>query len=414
MSEPVASLKPLTHNFTLLVASLAANALLIIVPIVVARGLGPDEYGAYAALSSFFTIAAVGSTTLQFMASQIATESTAAFQSGQAGHLLVAFSSVVAPSIFFGLILIGAASGILKAFLRLESAGPVFVMAIALASHAFLSLARGILQGIRWFFVLGSTLVLEAFLRLAFVAIFVYNGWGISGAFLAYILAMLPTCAVVLYHLRGTYTPFSGGSVMPEGLRQRLLVMLAMQVALTILANSDIPAARYFFPGPEAGHYAATAFIGRGIIFAGAPIVWVMFSLVSYQYFQGQRYNRILQASAGTIFSLAFIPLMLSLIAPDWLLYVLFGTLYRGLGTLMAVYVLNGVLVLLVTLLSMFRLGLLKNDALIPLGVGILILWSALFVFHRSPRELAISLFATLALVFIYLLIQNWKHICLR
>jgi O-antigen/teichoic acid export membrane protein len=303
----------------------------------------------------------------------------------------------------------GVSSRWLQAFLHLQSLVPVVVMAVALGCQAFLAIARGILQGVRSFSVLGSTLILEAVIRLVVVYIFVSRGWGVTSAFLAFIIATLPPYGVIMYCLRETFAPPSGGTVILEGLRGSSFQMLAVQVALAILMNSDIPVARYFFSGAEAGHYAAMAFLGRAVIFSGVPLVWIMFSSVSYQYFREQVYYRILWASVVTILCLASVPLMFSALAPDTLLSLLFGHHYESLGGLMAVYVFNGTVFLLVNLLSMFRIGVSKNDVLIPLGVATGLLWLGLSLFHRNPHEVVFSLSIALAIVLVHLVLQNWK-----
>ncbi|MDP8959738.1 MAG: glycosyltransferase, partial [Actinomycetota bacterium] len=280
------------------------------------------------------------------------------------------------------------------AYLRLESATPVMLVALLVVPSFISPVARGALQGATRFRALGWSLLAYVALRLALGAGLVLAGVGLSGAVLGILLAEVAGVVAVLLPLRRTIAaarPEPAGHVglLREGVGGSMALL-----AFWILATVDVVLARHYLPPQEAGRYAAAALVGKAVLFAATGV-----AMVAYPRFAEERGDarRILRFSAALVVATGAGASATVALFPDLLPLVL-GEAYRSLGAPAPLLALAMGAFGVASLLTHHRLASGRAGAA-PLWLAIPVEIGALALFHDSPAMVAAVVLATACLV---------------
>ena len=253
--------------------------------VVMAFLLGPEAYGALAALLALVLVGSVPGLALQaVVARRVALAGSGRAPSGaawpgvgwlvgRAGLALALVTLAIGP----GLVL----------FLHLDSAVPVLWLVLALAPTPLLFAVQGLLQGRERFGALAAVLLAGAGVKLVIGLALVAAGLGVSGA-MAGVAA-----GGVLAALVGLRLAVRGGRVAdPGGVDSRVAGFEAVPVAgwwrevggattgllgLFLLANVDVLLARHYLDRAAAGRYALGAVVAKIAFWAPQFVVTVIF-----------------------------------------------------------------------------------------------------------------------------------------
>ncbi len=161
----------------------------------------------------------------------------------------------------------------LASYLNLPREHLIELLALGTAFYIPLGVRRGYIQGIHAFRALAVNFMIEGVVRVAGVFVLIWIGWGVEGAVLASVLAVVlayftafPTPGIAKFRLRSIANSFS------EGLQAT--VYFAGQ---TIINNFDIVLVKHFFSADDAGLYAAAALVGRLVNMCAWSVVNTMF-----------------------------------------------------------------------------------------------------------------------------------------
>jgi len=163
--------------------------------------------------------------------------------------------------------------GPITSYLNLPHEHLIELLALGTAFYIPLGVRRGYIQGIHAFRALAVNFMVEGVVRVAGVFVLIGIGWGVEGAVLASVLAVvlayftaIPTPGLTKFRLRPIANSFS------EGLQA--IVYFAGQ---TIINNFDIVLVKHFFSADLAGLYAAAALVGRLVNMCAWSVVNTMF-----------------------------------------------------------------------------------------------------------------------------------------
>ena len=158
-------------------------------------------------------------------------------------------------------------------YLNLPHEHLIELLALGTAFYIPLGVRRGYIQGIHAFRALAVNFMVEGVVRVAGVFLLIWIGWGVEGAVLASVLAVvlayftaLPAPGITKFRLRPLANSFR------EGLQA--IVYFAGQ---TIINNFDIVLVKHFFSADDAGLYAAAALVGRLVNMCAWSVVNTMF-----------------------------------------------------------------------------------------------------------------------------------------
>jgi O-antigen/teichoic acid export membrane protein len=302
-----------------------ANAGNYVFNLVMAFLLGPEAYGALAALLALVLVGSVPGLALQAVVARRTAMAGPGDGSAWPGMLRLGVRAGL------GLALLAALAGPgLALFLHLDSAVPVLWLALALVPTPLLFAVQGLLQGRERFGALAVVMVAGAAVKLAAGLALVVAGLGVGGA-LAGVAA-----GGALAALAGPPTWREVG-VATTGL-----------LGLFLLANLDVLLARHYLGQAASGHYSLGAVVAKIAFWAPQFVVTLVFTrLVG-----AADPRRLLAGSAGVITGFGVL-LAGGLAAADrlGLAVPVLGQGYAGLGPLLPLFAALGTALALVQLL---------------------------------------------------------------
>lgn len=213
-------------------------------------------------------------------------------------------------------------------FLHFSSWMNILILDIALFFGLINVLNRSALQGLSQFLPLVVAQFIEAYGKLLFGVVAVLIGFGVPGAFGAFVLVIFISYAYMSRLLRkkiGVHKP------LPLPLRSmgRYAIPSAlMTVSVTALYNTDVILVRHFLTAYEAGLYAALSVLGKIIFFGTAPVTTTMFPLVSEAHARGEKYQRIFLLSLMFLIAIAGSVTLLFSFEPKLAMKLLIGSQY--------------------------------------------------------------------------------------
>ncbi|MGH8874257.1 MAG: hypothetical protein ACRDVM_03260, partial [Acidimicrobiia bacterium] len=389
---PGSPVSGLGRDATVLLLVLAAgNASSYVFHLLMARMLGPPQYGALSALLGILVVLGVPAGAIQ----AVVARRVALLCGDRAGlGLGVLLRSMLRLAVVGAVAttgLVAATAPWSAQFLRLD--GPTSTLLLApLAGLSLLGpVGRGVLQGQMRFGLLGGVLAGGMLLRLAVAPLLVAAGLGLSGAVLGVLVA--EGVAVVLAFLplgEAFRTPPAGSATQVAGmLREAARASLSL-LAFWLLVTMDVIFARHYLSPGDAGRYAAAALVGRAVLFLPAGL-----EVVVYPRFA--RFGR--QARTALGLSLAVVVALgagasLGIAVFPWALTVALGPAYQG---AVAVAPLLGLAMTGFGAVSMFLYYRMAQGRA-PLGrlwSAIVLEVAALTVFHASPVALAFVVLTT-------------------
>ena len=329
----------------------AANAGNYAFNLVMAFLLGPEAYGALAALLALVLVGSVPGLALQAVVARRTALASAGSDRPETGRLAAAGSAwpgtvrlVGRSGLGLTLLTLVAGPGLVL-FLHLESAVPVLWLALALAPTPLLFAVQGLLQGRERFGALAAVMVAGAGVKLAAGLALVAAGLGVAGA-LAGVAA-----GGVLAALAGLRLARPGaGPTAPPGPRLWREVGTAATGlgGLFLLANLDVVLARHYLDQAASGRYALGAVVVKIAFWAPQFVVTLVFTrLVA-----AADPRRLLAASALVIAAFGGL-LAAGLAAAEalGLAVPVLGQGYAGLGPLLPLFAALGTTLALVQLL---------------------------------------------------------------
>jgi O-antigen/teichoic acid export membrane protein len=362
--------RSLSRDALVLAAGMAvANAGNYAFNLVMAFLLGPEAYGALAALLALVLVGSVPGLALQAVVARRTTLAGGAawpgagWLVGRAGVGLIVLTVLLGP----GLVL----------FLHLDSAVPVLWLALALAPTPLLFAVQGLLQGRERFGALAAVMVAGAAVKLAAGLALVAAGLGVSGA-MAGVAAggVLAALAGLRLAAPGTRQRRAGFRHVPAaGWWREVGTATAGLLGLFLLANVDVLLARHYLDRAAAGRYALGAVVAKIAFWAPQFVVTVIFPrLVG-----AADPRRLVAGSAAVIAGFGVLLAALAAIADRVGLAVpVLGVDYAGLGPLLPLFAALGTALALVQLLLLE--GIAAHD-------------------RRMGRAVAVALVAEVALV---------------
>lgn len=302
--------------------------------IALGRLLGPELYGAFAALLGLFYLLWVFSQSVQLRLARLGALTPhipqETLKSIAGGGLGIALG-------------IAALSGPLAGWLRLET--PLWVVFLALVWLLGLPLpaAKGLLQGRQRFGELALLNVLEPLVKLPLGVLLVLGGAGLYGAWGAWGLAALLVLPLAVLALRrgaegSSPTPTGLPSVdVPDASEGGLLLPLLAAGVLAVPTNVDVLVAKHAFPAATAGLYAAAAVLGKGFLFVALSVGAVLLPKAAASESEAER-RRHLSSALSLGLGIGALGALLCALLPQLLLSLLLGSAYREAAPLLRLY----------------------------------------------------------------------------
>ena len=296
------------------------------------RMLGPEVYGEMSALMSVLMIVAVGGGAVLTVTMRYTSELYAKKKVKALKKLYFVFTKYV--FIFSAaLFLIGIAlSGVIAQFFHITSVVPVIVILSAIVVSFVMLVNRGILQGTQKFVPLVSIGIVESVVKLIVGVVLVKVGFGLNGAVSAMVLSIAVVYLVSMFFILPIFKEKASKDEKFRFDKKEIIgysiPTLLVAVVLATLINLDIILIKHYFSPEDAGLYAAISTIGKIIFYLLAPIVSVMFPMISEQKAKGNKHYKIFLLSFFLTVTGGLIIMAIYTLAPGMVIRVLYGEDY--------------------------------------------------------------------------------------
>lgn len=264
----------LKGGFILVVSFGIYNILNFVFHFSMARLLDVAEYGILATLLSIVYLLGIFSESIQTIVSKQASNS----KKNVSAILRNAMGRVSRPSLaLFGFYLILSIP--LSIFLKI----PYLLMGLngmIIFASFYSPINRGLLQGKKRFFALGSNMIIESVAKLVFSLILVFIGLDVYGPVLGGLLGAGGAYALSFINLQpliGEGKQSVNEDVVYEKGKESFLTIFALMAFFSL----DVVIARLVFDPDAVGAYAISSTIAKTIFFAAMPIAKAMFSFTA-------------------------------------------------------------------------------------------------------------------------------------
>lgn len=329
------------------ISSFGVGALNYVFNIVVARILDKDQFGAFSSLFSILTIllilgGGISLVIIKFSATLYAKKDTPALA------YFIRLSFYYLSLISLGLIvLFGISSPLIYKMLKLESFGPLIILALALGLALVGSVGGSVLRGIQHFGQSSISSLLGAITKIIALIVFTLPFWPMStvtGAMLSVPASAVIMISVDLFFLRKILAQHNPNKPkLPDfnwkDIIQYTIPSTVAVLGITLLNSIDVILARNYLSPEASGDYAAIATLGKIIFFATSAIPMAMFPIVSARHAVNEPHKKMLIASLGSVGLMSFIAFLFYQFAPE-LIIKLIGEKFLSISPLLGKFAL--------------------------------------------------------------------------
>lgn len=281
--------------------------------------------------------------------------------------------------------------GAISSFLNLPNHLLIVLLAVGTAFYVPLGSRRGGMQGTYAFNRLAGNFVVEGLVRLGGALLLVEIGWGVNGAVLASIAAV-----VVAYVFAFQRTELKAAApvhvdVSPrEGMQA--MVFFAGQV---VINNFDIILVKHFFPANIAGLYAAIALVGRLVNMTTWSVINTMFPISAGATKHGRERRGVLLTSLILVVVILICIVAGLALVPHFFWRMVFGSHFAvssalsiSIPSLLVLYaVSSGVYALSAVIIAYEMSRKIANTAWVQLAFsGVLV--AGMYLFHSSLHQI--------------------------
>jgi O-antigen/teichoic acid export membrane protein len=321
----------LNGSVIMLVSMMLVNLFNFAYNMVMARMLGPGEFGHINAAVTILLLSSCVSLAFQLVCAKFVARNKTAGGKAAVIHALLG-KAWIASLALAAVLFLGQKP--IAHYLNLPSPWMMGILALGIAAYAPLGVKRGAMQGACAFPLLGGNFVIEALVRFAVGVILVMAGYSVLGA-----VGAISAAVITAYFL----------PPIPAQLRVRAeiaeppsfaeaLQAIVFFVGQVIINNVDILLVKHFFPSDPAGIYAAIAQIGRLLYFAAwFGVVNAMFPVAAAAKEENRKAHGI-GLPLLLVFGLSLAFIVIAALFPHLIMSVVFGSRFVETGWLLALY----------------------------------------------------------------------------
>lgn len=363
-----------------------------------ARLLGPATYGSLAAAVGLLYLVNPLLITIQTVASR---ETTAYISSGRLSELRGAMWFYGRRLFIVGVVMslaLMAASPWISGFLRIDTVGPIIVLAAALPIWCVALLQRGVLQGSQRFGRLAISTAVESLAKIATAIALLSLFWrGATGGMLAVVAGAASAVAVGGLMLR--YLPYGDVRHIPRVHPARYsLVTLAILALLAVLLSTDTLAAKHYMSSSTAGLYAGVSICGKIVYFITSVLSIYLFPLFSAHHDRGEDARKRLGAALAVVLGGTLVIAGVFSLEPQLVVIPLLGGKFGAADQYVALAGVAFGLYGCVYLSAMYLLAQRQSGVIAVLGAATVALILGLYASHSTIPQLLHVLIATFGL----------------
>ena len=298
------------------------------------RYLGPTQYGEMTALMSFLMIISVAGNAILTITMRYSSQLYAENKFRALKRLLSFFTKYIYILSFAVILICLVLIKPIANYFSIENLIPILIAFSSLIFGLVVLANKGFLQGTQRFSAVSFIGAIEMALRLTLGIILVKVGFQVSGALAAVVLATAISYFITFWPINSlfkkakidkTETDFRFDKKEIVGYSWPTLIT---SVLLIVAMNIDIILVKHYFPAFDAGVYAAISTIAKIILYITAPVISVMFPMISEKTTKGGKHYLIFLLSLLMVAVGSFLILGVYIIAPAKIISILYGSSY--------------------------------------------------------------------------------------
>jgi O-antigen/teichoic acid export membrane protein len=282
---------------------------------------------------------------------------------------------------------------IIAEVMSLEVVTPAVALSAVIFFGFVVPFALGVLQGLNRLVLFGLLVATMSLSRIVFGVgwVLVANESGAGGAIAGQALGMAGALALAAWMLRDMGLRRGSGAA-KSGLRRRpgrqaMTASLAF-VAFAVISSLDLLLAKVYLEPREVGVYAAVSAIGKVVTFLPATIAVAMVPNAARANLDG-RSHVVLRHSGLLVFATAMIAAVPLLLAPDFVVGMMFGPGYEEAADAVLPIVIAGAALAMINLLVVYVVAIRDQRWGVLLLIALVIQVVGIASFHDSVREIA-------------------------
>lgn len=366
-------------SLIMLVGSSVVSAMNFAYNVIIARFLGPADFGHTTAIGTLLMLASAITLSFQLVCAKFVARNDDLAGKAKVYRNLRRRAWMVGIALGTALVLLSAP---LSNYLRLPNAWLVILLAAGIAFYVPLGVKRGGLQGTYAFARLASNFILEVAVKLVATLVLIEAGMGVNGAVAALAISVI---ASYFYPVRdGLLEPEPAGSI-PASFGEGIQAIVFF-IGQVLINNIDIVLVKHLFHPEDAGLYAAASLVGRVVYLASWSVISAMFPVSAGQKTRA-RNSSLLVVPLLLVLSINVVFILAMQFVPELVLRTVFGTSFASVAPLLALYAAaTGAYSLSVVLIAFEMSQRIANTGWLQLVFAGLVI-AGISMFHSTLRE---------------------------
>ncbi len=389
LAKPAALVAPpksavLTGSVVMLLGSVVVSAVNFGYNVIMARYLGPADFGQVSAIATMLMIGSALAISFQLVCAKFVARNNTSWAKS------VVYKSLLKRAWIGGLIFAAALYFLrmpLAHLLKLPTGTLVILLAVAVAFSLPMGVKRGGLQGLCSFRKLSGNFILEASVKFLVAVGIIYMGFGVIGAVAAIAASVAAAYLFMPVRFHGDSTS-EDRSCIPASFHEGMQAIV-FSVGQVIINNVDILLVKAFFDPKQAGLYAAVALVGRLLYFASWQIVSAMFPISAGEK-PGEKARSVLTTPMLMVSLMTTVFVVVLWVAPKFVIGIVFGHEFFQAASLFGLYAAaTGLYALSVVLMTYEMSRRIANTGWLQLVFsGLMIL--GIGMFHHTLRQVIV------------------------
>lgn len=401
-------------SFVLFGGGLFANFFNFLFNLLMIRFLPVAEYGILAIFISLILIFSYASDSLSPTIVHFAGAHFIKREYSAVRSLFIQFNKIIliiGALICFGIVI---ASPIIANFLRIHDVKLVVLLGIIVFLCFIVVVNKSLLQAQLQFKFMSFAGITSSLIKLLVGVGLVAIGWNVAGALFAFVVSYLFFNIITFFPLRHLMFHYKSRDKQPTiSFKNLFKYGVPSSITIILLAcyiTTDVVLVKHFYDPNQAGLYAGLSLLGKIIFFFTAPIVTVMFPLITHKHAKGENYKSIFWLSLFIVLFLSFAITVFYFLFPEFTIrFFLKKDEYLKLIPYVGLFGIFGTAYALLIVLANFYLAIKKIYVFIPILAGAILQAILITMFHDNFLQVILISLTIALLLFIVLLGYYWK-----
>jgi O-antigen/teichoic acid export membrane protein len=397
----------ISGSFIIFAGGMVGNVFNFLFNLLMSRNLPVAEYGTLISLISLITLLTIPAGSITPTVVAVAGEFFAKNKNELVKSL---FLKLFKPMFLVGVLFIicfAVFSGQLTIFLNINGSYLLLISSFIIFLSYIGVLNTAFLQAKLSFVAISVSSALSSTIKLVLGFLLVIIGYGLNGALIAYLLSFFTPIVVGFVVMRRilTFKTIKPVSIPTKGLISFGIPSAIVIFCLNSFISTDIILVKHLFDPQKAGLYAGISLIGRVIFYITAPIITVMFPIITNRFNRNEAHKNILFTSVALVGVASFAIALFYFLFPQFtILFFLKRTEYlAGVGYL-GIFGVFIALYSLVSLLSYYFLSIKKTKISGLLVTGAIAQALFIYLFHANFSQVIYVCIITMSVLLVSLL----------